>query len=112
MTVRYILAIDQGTTSSRVVLVDEKGAPSASVSADLRQIYPQSGWVEHDPMEIWAAVRELVGSFLEAAGGAGAVGAIGITNQRETTVLWDRESGEPIVQRHRLAGPPYRRPLP
>ena len=96
MTTGYIIAIDQGTTSSRVVLVDPSGAPAGSVSEELRQIYPQSGWVEHDPMEIWSAVRDLVGKSLETAGGSDAVGAIGITNQRETTVLWDRSSGEPL----------------
>ena len=96
MTARYIMAIDQGTTSTRVVLVDQAGAPAGSVSEELRQIYPQSGWVEHDPMEIWSSVRGLVGQALEKAGGADEIGAIGITNQRETTVLWDRSSGEPL----------------
>ena len=96
MTARYIMAIDQGTTSTRVVLVDQAGAPAGSVSEELSQIYPQSGWVEHDPMEIWSSVRGLVGQALEKAGGADEIGAIGITNQRETTVLWDRSSGEPL----------------
>ncbi|MGI9415632.1 MAG: glycerol kinase GlpK [Hyphomicrobiales bacterium] len=96
MTARYIMAIDQGTTSSRVVLVDRDGAPAGSASEELRQIYPNAGWVEHDPAEIWSAVQRLAERAVEKAGGAGEIGAIGITNQRETTVLWDRASGEPV----------------
>ena len=96
MTGRFIIAIDQGTTSSRVVLIDETGDPVHSVSEDVAQIYPQPGWVEHDAGEIWRSVEKLLQSVVARAGGAEQVAAIGITNQRETTVVWDRTTGEPI----------------
>jgi glycerol kinase len=90
----YLLAIDQGTTSTRAILFDTEGAVHHIARRDLRQIYPQPGWVEHDPEEIWRAV---VATFREAiAAASGPIAAIGITNQRETTVLWDRASGKPV----------------
>ena len=93
----HILAIDQGTTSTRAVVYGPDGAAVASAQRELPQIYPADGWVEHDPEEIWAAVLEVCAKALGAlAGGAGALAALGITNQRETTVVWDRESGAPI----------------
>jgi glycerol kinase len=88
----YILAIDQGTTSTRAILFDSAGGIAASHAIALRQIYPDNGWVEHDPEEIWQAVR--ASCRIAAKGVApGDIAAIGITNQRETTVLWDRRTG-------------------
>jgi glycerol kinase len=91
----HILAIDQGTTSTRAILFDAAGAVHHIARRELRQIYPRPGWVEHDPEEIWQAVvatcREAI-----AAAGEHKVAAIGITNQRETTVLWDRATGRPV----------------
>ncbi len=93
----FILALDQGTTSSRAILFDHSGAVRASAQREFRQIFPRAGWVEHDPLEIWSsqlvvARKALVDAGLQAAD----VAAIGITNQRETTIIWDRRSGEPI----------------
>ena len=93
----YILALDQGTTSSRAIVFDEGGAIRAVAQKEFTQIFPQAGWVEHDPREIWASQ---IGVAVEALGRAqlraGDVAAVGITNQRETTIVWDRETGEPI----------------
>jgi glycerol kinase len=95
--VSYILALDQGTTSSRAILFDREGAIKGVAQREFRQIFPQPGWVEHDPMEIWTSQA---GVAVEALAGAGLrardVAAIGITNQRETTVVWDRTTGQPI----------------
>ena len=94
----YILALDQGTTSSRAILFDRQGQPVASAGHPIRQIYPQSGWVEHDPQEIWQSQLTSAREALAAAGvRASQVAAIGITNQRETTILWDRQTGEPLT---------------
>ena len=97
MTTQYLLAIDQGTSSSRTVIYDERANAVASAQQEFRQIYPKSGWVEHDPEEIWTSVRN---TMQEALGTAGItmrdVAGIGITNQRETTLVWDRRSGECI----------------
>jgi glycerol kinase len=91
----FILAIDQGTTSTRAILFDSAGASVASHAIELRQIYPDNGWVEHDAEEIWQAVRNCC--RVAAKGIApGEIAAIGITNQRETTVLWDRRTGQPL----------------
>ncbi|HAK94079.1 MAG TPA: glycerol kinase, partial [Planctomycetes bacterium] len=92
-----ILALDQGTTSSRAIVFDRAGTIRASAQQEFRQIFPRAGWVEHDPREIWAtqlatARRALAGAALAAAD----IAAIGITNQRETTVVWDRATGEPV----------------
>ena len=95
----YILAIDQGTTSSRAILFDHDGlpVPTATAQVEHRQILPRAGWVEHDPMEIWENVRTVMA---QVAGHAdlepALVSAIGITNQRETVVVWDKESGRPV----------------
>jgi glycerol kinase len=93
----FILALDQGTTSSRAILFDHAGAIKAVAQKEFRQIFPQAGWVEHDPLEIWASQ---IGVAVEALGRAHLtlkdVAAIGITNQRETTVVWDRDTGEPL----------------
>ena len=87
-----ILAIDQGTSSSRAVLYDENIRPLATAQREFEQLYPRPGWVEHDPEAIWQSVRDVVSGCLEQA--PSSVAAIGITNQRETTLVWDRETGE------------------
>lgn len=94
---RYILAIDQGTTSSRAILFDHDGAACGTGQLEHEQIFPRAGWVEHDPVEIWNNVREVVGVALSKAGtNRHEIAAVGITNQRETTVVWDRHTGEPV----------------
>ena len=93
----FILALDQGTTSSRAILFDHEGAIRGSAQKEFRQIFPQAGWVEHDPEEIWSSQIEVARQALEQARlKAGDVAAVGITNQRETTVLWDRRTGQPV----------------
>jgi glycerol kinase len=98
MTVKkYILVLDQGTTSSRALLIDKKGHLCAMARKEFRQIYPQPGWVEHDPMEIWSSQYTVAKDVLKKSGvNASSVAGIGITNQRETTIVWDRDSGRPI----------------
>jgi glycerol kinase len=94
---KYLLAIDQGTTSTRAMLFDSNGIACASAQAELPQIFPRPGWVEHDPEEIWRASLSVCRRALaNAKVSARDVAALGITNQRETTVLWDRETGKPI----------------
>ncbi len=94
---RYILALDAGTTSVRAILFDYSGRISAVAQREIRQIYPQAGWVEHDPEEIWtsqvAVAMEALGSVHASASD---IAGIGITNQRETAIVWDRESGKPV----------------
>ena len=93
----YILALDQGTTSSRCILFDHAGTICATAQREFRQIFPQPGWVEHDPTEIWRTTLEVAKNAMEKLGAqAEDIAAIGITNQRETTVIWDKETGEPI----------------
>jgi glycerol kinase len=95
--VKYILALDQGTTSSRAILFDQAGGPVAVGQREFRQIFPQAGWVEHDPREIFETQRDVAREALRKSNvPAKDVLAVGITNQRETTILWDRQSGEPI----------------
>jgi glycerol kinase len=91
----YLLAIDQGTTSTRAVLFDAAGGIRHIARRGLRQIYPRPGWVEHDPEEIWQAVLATCREAMAAADGR-PIAAIGLTNQRETTVLWERASGQPV----------------
>jgi glycerol kinase len=91
----FILAIDQGTTSSRAILFDLKGEPQAMAQKELPQIFPQAGWVEHDAEKIWSDVQSVCREVL-AKRPAGTPAAIGITNQRETTVVWSRKTGKPI----------------
>ena len=94
---RYILALDQGTTSSRAILFDREGNARASASQEFKQHYPQPGWVEHDAEEIWESQRAVAERVLaEAKAGPGDLAAIGITNQRETVVLWERATGKPL----------------
>ncbi len=94
---KYVIAMDQGTTSSRCILFDEQGAICSVAQKEFTQIYPQPGWVEHDPMEIWSSQLSVT---MEAMGKIGAhysdIAAIGITNQRETTIIWDKDTGEPV----------------
>ncbi|MEJ2699420.1 MAG: FGGY family carbohydrate kinase, partial [Desulfuromonadales bacterium] len=93
---RFILAIDQGTTGTTCLLVDRRLEVTGKVTVDFPQHYPRPGWVEHDPEEIWFSVRQAIRRVLEQTGtDAKEVAAIGITNQRETTVLWERSSGQP-----------------
>ena len=93
----FILALDQGTTSSRAIIFDATGAIRAIAQKELGQIFPQPGWVEHDPNEIWATQLSVSTAALARAGlQASDVAAIGITNQRETTIVWDRETGQPV----------------
>jgi glycerol kinase len=93
----YTLALDQGTTSSRAVVFDPEGNLVVQTSRELRQLYPQAGWVEHDPAEIWLSQRLIAEQALHQAGiSARDIGAIGIANQRETTLLWERVSGRPV----------------
>lgn len=97
MQEQYILALDQGTTSSRAMLFDRKGNIVSVAQKEFRQIYPQPGWVEHDPQEIWSTQAGVAAEAVTRAGANGtAIAAIGITNQRETTIVWDRDTGLPI----------------
>jgi glycerol kinase len=93
----YVAALDQGTTSTRCMIFDHGGNVVAVEQLEHEQIYPKPGWVEHDPKEIWDRSREVMDGALDKAGGdAGSLAALGITNQRETTVVWDRNTGEPV----------------
>jgi glycerol kinase len=95
---RYLLALDQGTSSSRSILFDREGNPVAMAQREFRQLFPQPGWVEHDPIEIWTTQLATAREALAQAGVSAAdVAAIGIANQRETTVLWDRKTGAPLT---------------
>jgi len=94
---QYILSIDQGTTSSRAMLFDENGHAAFTAQQEFTQFFPRDGWVEHNPEEIWITTLGVVREALEHASADGRqIAAIGITNQRETTVVWDRSSGEPV----------------
>ncbi len=95
---RYVGAIDQGTTSTRFLLFDERGRVVASAQEEHRQITPQPGWVEHDPREIWERTRQVVRRACAQAGvGPRQMAAVGVTNQRETTVVWERATGRPVA---------------
>src|SRR4051812_27949543 len=98
---KYVLALDQGTTSSRAIVFDRAGQVVALAQREFAQIFPQPGWVEHDPREIWATQHAVALEALAQAGGGTAapqdVAAVGIANQRETTVLWDRRTGLPVA---------------
>ncbi len=94
---QYILALDQGTTSSRAIVFDHQGQVISVAQKDFRQHFPKSGWVEHDPMEIWSSQSSVMIEALSNEGiRADQIAAIGITNQRETTIVWDRKTGKPI----------------
>ncbi len=94
---KYAAAIDQGTTSTRCMVFDHGGQVVSVAQKEHEQIYPKPGWVEHDVTEIWARTQEVVDEAMQSAGAsAGDVAGVGITNQRETTVVWDRTTGKPI----------------
>lgn len=94
---KYIMALDQGTTSSRCIIFDHSGAMLASAQKEFAQHYPKPGWVEHDAAEIWETTLEVArGAMAKAGLSAADIAAIGITNQRETTVVWDKETGAPV----------------
>ena len=93
----YVLAIDQGTTSSRAILFDHDGAIVAVDQKEHAQILPRAGWVEHDATEIWRNTRDVVGGVLaDAEINRHTIAAMGITNQRKSVVVWDRATGEPV----------------
>ena len=96
MSGRYVAAVDQGTTSTRCMIFDHAGQVVGFHQREHRQIYPQAGWVEHDPLEIWERTQEVIRGALEKTGvAAEEIVAVGVTNQRETTVVWDRHTGQP-----------------
>src|SRR5690606_26702308 len=95
---QFVGAIDQGTTSTRFMVFDQDGTEKGRHQVEHEQILPQAGWVEHDAAEIWRNAQVVVEEGLKAAGiEAGDLAAVGITNQRETTVVWDRRTGEPYA---------------
>ena len=94
---KYVIALDQGTTSSRAIIFNDKAEITAKAQFPFRQIYPQPSWVEHDPLEILETqFRALRDAFAETDISPADIAAIGITNQRETTVVWNRHTGEPV----------------
>ena len=96
---KFIISIDQGTTSSRAILFDLKGKPVFSSQKEFTQYFPKSGWVEHDPEEIWKTVKKTLKDVIKKAKSInGKILSIGITNQRETTVLWDKVTGKPVYR--------------
>src|SRR4051812_14303476 len=93
----YVLALDQGTTSSRAIIFDRGGAIVAAAQQEFTQKFPQPGWVEHDPEEIWRSQLDVLKKALDSANlTAREIASIGIANQRETTLVWDRKTGQPI----------------
>ena len=99
MEKRYVLAIDQGTTSSRAILFNKAGEIVSVAQQEFQQFFPQPGWVEHDANEIWTStLRCITEVFRKADASPEEVAAIGITNQRETTVVWDKTTGKPIYR--------------
>jgi len=94
---KYIMALDQGTTSSRAILFNHQGEVMGIAQKEFKQIYPKAGWVEHDPMEIWGTQSGVAREVLETNGiRTEEIAAIGVTNQRETTLVWDKNTGKPI----------------
>src|SRR6476646_4016860 len=97
MADKYILALDQGTTSSRAIIFDHSGHIVAQHNQEFEQIYPKPGWVEHNPEDIWSSQINVTNKVLQTTGLTAAdIAAIGITNQRETTVVWDKNTGRPV----------------
>ena len=94
----YILVLDEGTTSTRAMLFASDGVLVASAQEEITQHYPQSGWVEHDADEIWEKTLACANAVIPQAGGAALIAGIGITNQRETVVAWDKETGQPLTR--------------
>ena len=94
---KYILALDQGTSSSRAIVFDHEGSVCSVAQQEFTQHFPKPGWVEHDPMEIWASEAAVIAEAISKIGiGGKEIAAIGITNQRETTIVWDAETGKPV----------------
>ena len=106
---QYIMALDQGTTSSRCILFDKNGNIISMAQKEFEQIYPKAGWVEHNPMEIWSSQLAVATEAMAKVGAdASDIAALGITNQRETTIVWDKNTGLPVYnaicwQCHRTA---------
>lgn len=97
MAEQYILSIDEGTTSTRAILFDHNGKEVASAQKEIPQYFPEPGWVEHDAHQIWIAVQTTIANaFINSGIWPSQIAAIGITNQRETTVVWDKDTGNPI----------------
>ena len=96
MAKKYTAAVDQGTTSTRFMIFDHAGQVVGVHQMEHEQIYPQAGWVEHNPMEIWDRTQDVIKGGLEKSGvKADEIAAIGVTNQRETTIVWDKKTGKP-----------------
>ena len=94
---KYIMALDQGTTSSRCILFNKKAENCAQAQTEFKQIFPQPGWVEHDPLDIWNTIYDSMKQAMDKAGAVpDDIAGIGITNQRETTIIWDKNTGEPV----------------
>ena len=94
---KYMVALDQGTTSSRCIVFDKNGKICSMAQKELTQIYPQQGWVEQNPMEIWSTQYSVMAEAIATLGITGEqIAGIGITNQRETTIVWNRHTGEPV----------------
>ncbi len=99
MSKKYILAIDQGTTGSRAFLIDDQGKIASSSYQEFKQYFPKPGWVEHDASEIWDSVCQVIKQAIKKSKiKKDQIAAIGITNQRETTVLWDRKTSKPLAK--------------
>ena len=97
MAGKFILALDQGTSSSRAIVFDHQGNICSTAQMEFTQYCPQPGWVEHDPMEIWSSEAAVIAESISKIGiGGKEIAAIGITNQRETTIVWDAETGKPV----------------
>ena len=94
---KYIMALDAGTTSNRCILFDKSGRPCSVAQREFKQYFPKAGWVEHDADEIWASQLGVAVEAMTKIGAAAAdIAAIGITNQRETAIVWDKNTGEPV----------------
>ena len=96
---KYVMALDAGTTSNRCILFNKKGEPCSVAQKEFTQHFPQAGWVEHDANEIWSTQLAVARQAMENLGITAAnIAAIGITNQRETTIVWDKKTGEPVCR--------------
>ena len=105
---KYVGAVDQGTTSTRFMIFDHEGKVVGIDQKEHEQIYPKPGWVEHNPMEIWERCKEVMNGALSKYNvKLEDLAAIGVTNQRETTVVWEKATGQAGLQRHRVAGHPH-----
>lgn len=96
MSNKIILALDQGTTSSRTIAYNSEGKPTATAQQDFEQLFPKNGWVEHDPEAIWQSQLNTINKVFSKGISANDVAGVGITNQRETTIVWHKDTGEPV----------------